>query len=504
MEADKTYDQAESTAETPIIESITDEQRIMRSADQEMLDAMAEQQRTIEYLLAHYGDQQFHYGPYDGTVSDIIALCPPIKSMLGAGPEAIIGWLDQYKVDQQEDDVLGEDEDTTEDEVGEERGKTHDETQRKEGDDVKKATRKESLEKEVKGVREKVTEKREKGTLKERPVKEKKRTKEPVKRQAKSEVKFDTKKETRAQSTSSKKEATKKRVATKSREKESFAARKMPEKGGSAPYPKLKHQSEPIQSTKAVALEAREIASKVHIKDEGEPLFIHRKSHRMVNEVTIQRDIDQELPAVNLEAMVQKETETETGYSAREMIDVIQSWTELARREAPLAVAVTQMVQDLMMTETLDGIEMIQSYDNISSEIFETASPELYALYAAVVSVRETVDRLYAAKTQQECRECIDQLTIELTVILTNLGYENPERIIREYMMSHPIDSLKLLIRQLEQALRYRIYQEARKVSLQTQQVSLPRHERLGKITAYIMALLGNVSNDTNFGTEAI
>jgi hypothetical protein len=62
-------------------------------------DQRLEREQTIQRLINNYGGQLFKYGSRSGTVGDIIDLCPAADVVLEQGFDAMVGWIDGYKVD---------------------------------------------------------------------------------------------------------------------------------------------------------------------------------------------------------------------------------------------------------------------------------------------------------------------------------------------------------------------------------------------------------------------
>lgn len=58
-----------------------------------------EREETIRRLGDYYGGQLFKYGSHTGTVNDIIDVCPAAGVVVAQGFDAMVGWIDSYKID---------------------------------------------------------------------------------------------------------------------------------------------------------------------------------------------------------------------------------------------------------------------------------------------------------------------------------------------------------------------------------------------------------------------
>lgn len=218
--------------------------------------------------------------------------------------------------------------------------------------------------------------------------------------------------------------------------------------------------------------------------------------------------LEESIIAENFEAEEVAEPETVV-LETDEVEKYFEEWRGLAEQEAPVEVAFETIIMQLdaeatpdeAEDEALEQIEVIDEpvfnveYETLSEEtpsetlemVLETeAHPELYVLLVATKSAKRSVEQLYTACTQEECQVYVEQLVQDLTIILRELGYENPEKIIRDFLRTHSPEALKLLIEELERAL----YQATvRNLSGRRLHASR-RHVRVGKFVQHVMGLL--------------
>lgn len=209
------------------------------------------------------------------------------------------------------------------------------------------------------------------------------------------------------------------------------------------------------------------------------------------------------------EALLEPDDEANESYDRVELNEVIErfeAWRDDAKAETPIDELFIKAVEDLDATFTEASIgadvteEVLRSETEVSYEEFDLssedvieqfdvsiedeASPELYAMLLAVKSSRKTVEKLYTAKTKQECAEYINEIIIELSTVLRALGYDDPERIIRDFLSGHSPESLKNLIVELEKSLRHTVY---RGVNARKAHGVSKRQGRVSKFINYIM-----------------
>lgn len=186
----------------------------------------------------------------------------------------------------------------------------------------------------------------------------------------------------------------------------------------------------------------------------------------------------------------------------QENVEYFEEWQEIAQEEAPLDIAFITMTEGLdakqgeveleyaegllaapneVLNEEFDEIELPSDADETNSQ------QKLRTLLVAVQTSKQAVEKMYSAKSKEECATYIDELTTELIVVLRALGYENPEKIIRDFLYSHSPESLNNLIQELEFALRRTLNRQARQLRAHHVQ---NRHARLGKFVGYIMQAL--------------
>jgi hypothetical protein len=157
--------------------------------------------------------------------------------------------------------------------------------------------------------------------------------------------------------------------------------------------------------------------------------------------------------------------------------------------------AIEYAFEDFQKAEILQDLQGQEIFDSLLSE---QASAELVTLLTAVRVSKKSVEKLYGAKTKEECAQYLNEIIVELTHILEALGYKYPEYYVRDFLSGHSIEALRSLINELEKSLRHAMYREVR----QTQRHQAKhRQTRLGKFVSYIMQAASSklfVSQTTN------
>jgi hypothetical protein len=157
--------------------------------------------------------------------------------------------------------------------------------------------------------------------------------------------------------------------------------------------------------------------------------------------------------------------------------------------------AIEYAFEDFQKAEILQDLQGQEIFDSLLSE---QASAELVTLLTAVRVSKKSVEKLYGAKTKEECAQYLNEIIVELTHILEALGYKYPEYYVRDFLSGHSIEALRSLINELEKSLRHAMYREVR----QTQRHQAKhRQTRLGKFASYIMQAASSklfVSQTTN------
>ncbi len=504
-------------------------------------DKQEQKEATRTYLIDYYGDQQFQYMQHTGTITAILDVCPPVRDMLVQGPQAIIEFVDGYKIENKVEDENDEDEsDESEDPFS-----IRTQPSEKKEPDTPKPEQKEAA-------------KPEKPANTPSPEK---RTEEPVAKEGTehplpSSVKPKNQEAKKAaKEVPSKKEKTEKVGEV---EKVGEAESVVSQKSEPLPKPVLENETAPkveAEKDEQAAVMSEEII--IQVREEVEPtkpenetvdsptepasLFEQVVLHEQADEVEIEADspIDiagaEPAPIIELaaEQTVEKVAEeaTEEVEATQELesaheVTYIERWAEAAQQEAPLEVLFETMVEDVLAsleqeddredeeegefegadgdafdapnistsleteTEAEEPVEVPLELENLEDPENTEPSlphPELQSLLGAVASVRESVDRLYQAKTKEECATHIEQITIELSVILRGLGYEAPENIIREYLRTHSPEQLRQLIERLEAALRQATRQDVRRRRAGHVHV---RHARVSKFVTFVMSAL--------------
>ncbi len=489
----------------------------------------AAREETIEQLNDHYGDQLFQYKKYNGTIQTIIDLCPAVQYIVGQGFDAMVAFVDKYKVDE----IVKEPE--------EEKKPETEVVEQKQNDDVKDNS-------EVKSKEEPVQKVEQEKATKDTPS-------QSVEASNKSEA-IESDIVSKGESRSAKDQS----VSTAVLKKDTFqkpepkvttievieevvetpevvqdikpvVVVQMPEVIPIAPEVDdsqgsdiSKREPEPTRIDAVIepnVVERTEVPealkpvelSELSIEPQSEEII---ESHQDVRVETIREAIETEddkqedLTEILLAETKDERVELNTSFEDDEITELFEDWQELAKQKAPFDVVLAAITDQLEETigrddQFTDGNDIADESnefnmvvadlykdetlnDESNSELDELlkkeARPELYAMLTAVQSAKKTVEQLYEAKTKEQCQFYIEQLVQDLVIILRGLGYENPEKIIRDFLNTHSAESLYALIKELEASLRHAMWHDVRR---QQAYKANHRHARLGKFVSYIM-----------------
>ena len=355
-------------------------------------------QRNIEKLLSYYGDTQFVYGSHRGTVIDMTNLCPPIQSALDRedGFEVIVGMVDGFKVKE----AIKADENDKDDKKADEEPKSA--PAKTDDKPPKKSLKTEAI--KEKPVRESKTKARQPKpklvTLEKKSVKSKIKSKEsagsrPV---AKSEIHVEKAEESvqKAVEKVTEKPSVAEAVPTSSALKPEKALEKTPEKTLEKVEPKEEKpkKDEPPKST--------------FIKAEPRPELL-----RPVEIITIPHS------------------------------EIFETWRELGEKQTPLETSLTTIIDEL-------AIQLNAINESEAEPMPELAAPELGIVLSRVRTAKAAFEKLYAQATPEKHAEQIVVAIDELSKLLSLIGYERPNDIIRVFLENHPPQALYDLLEYLE------------------------------------------------------
>jgi len=422
-------------------------------------------QEKIEILAAHFGTQYFKYGKHEGTFDEMINLCGAVRMMIDQeSPEAIVDWLSEYVVDTPEPakDEGEPDNDTSEvveDELDDDKKPV----------EISKVLPVEPVKKSL-------------------PVPDKKPTESPV---ADTNIVVPVAV-----------------VAAISLQKEQENVIEVPAVAEVQPVevPKVVvpiiERSDVVETPKDIIEEPEQVNQqqehKEHIETPAEmPAELPTEEEAVEAPIVAIRDEPHE--AIELSDFIDNEAdevfyEAENDEPISEIIEdekielsvaeVFDSWQELAEEDVPLEEFLVAMVEGLS-SEVQVVPQAAQEVIIETDEGLEKVSPELQSMLAEIVTIKAAVERLQYAKTKEECSTEVEEIITRMTELLRLLGYENPEKIIRDFLYTHPLSSLFELIEALEISLRQRIQQEA--VRSQQKGNVHKRHLSFGRFVLYVM-----------------
>jgi len=432
-------------AEALEAETLSDDELLMRALAEEGFINHEQQesleisrQATMDEVRAHFGGQVFQYKQYSGDIDTIFALCPEMRRIIDQGAPVVIATFEGHKISNTDDQMEnGEQVEEASEETRNELETTHD------------AQTKEAKPKTTPG---------------------------------------DTKQDHLTTPLLKKDKPVQAAQAKKPFIKEDKAAKEIKSRPKQVTPPEL--PSIRRQKVEKKEVEKQEVAPTylpfvAHMMDEGEPLVITDtyEIRPADKETVIEHALREEMPDERIET---PELYIVTEPIERVEADEVNESDEIVERD--VTIEISQNITELVQVEASLDTLFVAIIEVIEHDEMPESDESLYALLSAVALTKESVEQLYAAATKQECAEALEQIVMRLTLILHDLGYENPEAIIQAYMNTHSIDSLKYLIERLERLLIVQLERNGRAVSKSTD--VHPRHTRLGKIASYIMKLL--------------
>ena len=410
-------------------------------------------QEKIEILAAHFANQYFKYGKHEGTFDEMIDLCGAVRMMIDQeSPEAIVDWLSEYVVDAPEpaknEDELDNAPEETKDELGDD----------KKSVEISKVPTIEPSKKSP-------------------PVPDKKSTESPV---------VGT------------------NIVVPVVAVAAISLQKVQENVIEAPkvvMPIVEH-SDVVETPKDIIKEPEQVNQKQEHKEHIETP-VEMPAELPTEEETVEAPIvaieEEPHEAIELSDFIDNEAD-EVFYKAENdepiseiiedekielpVAEVFDSWQELAEENVPLEEFLVAMVEELS-SEVQAVPQAAQEVVIETDEVIEKVSPELQSMLAEIVTIKAAVERLQHAKTKEECSTEVEEIITRMTELLRLLGYDNPEKIIRDFLYTHPLSSLFELIEALEISLRQRIQQEA--VRSQQKGSVHKRHLSFGKLVLYVV-----------------
>lgn len=459
--------------------------------DIEVLDREAQRTRNIELLISHYDEQQFKYKSHQGTITGMINLCPPIQNMLedAGGFDAIVNWIDDCKVKPEsvDEDAEGSDE----------KSDAEEHTAVALNDDVKKPL-----------------------ATQETPRTPQKHEAVIPKKDAENErVPQDAPLKTSTQPIVNESKTKAFVSKTDNHIEPQFTIKPV---SVSAPptdaTPIIEMVVEPRLSIKESTEHTHSINSP---QSEETPILneIKEDYHLIESDDTIERVMNNEVTSfetaselveagVPIESTVSLTEEkvsqlseihvdeerniiAEASYEAigdlaQEPIiipssEILKEWQDFGENKQPLEIALVSMVEALSQFEDTDNGEESKK-PNMMSVI---DAPELQIVLRRVEKSRTALERLMNATTQEECHENVCELIKEVSQLLTLIGYENPNRVIQNFIAHHSIQSLRDLLEYLEVSLRYSLEKQS------TISITMKRDSRHGsQLAKFAMRLL--------------
>lgn len=500
-------------------------------------NAIENREATMERLTSHYGGQLFQYGKYHGTISEMLDMCSAVKSTLGDGFDAVVSMIDDYKVDEIILEEKTSDEESNPDEnilsLNHDEKKPHDkpkvEVDKKDEKSLIDAKKEEAV---VKEEPETAVEVRVEALEKAAPEvvvapiimdnKSEKKTREKKKAEEEAEA-FVEKEAVDTPSESAEEVVIVAPVAVEvSTTEKPREAKELNEVAQAQPESVVIEVTDTLEEVPALAVTeelAQEATQLSMPESEPEPIELEELSEPKVEHIELptkeptdilERAIEVETSSEDMpeekvelfevESMSPEESHQEVHGEKidHHVAEIFDDWSELAEDDAPLETLIITMTEQLEevapieqeVPEEESEKELVLETVTIElseMELEEDARPELYMLLQRVQSAKASVERIYQAKTKEECIEYIRQLTEDLSAILLALGYDNPEAIIKQFLTTHSPEVLRGLIAELEQALRQAIQREVYQRRMRS---TKHRHVRLTKFVSYVMKAL--------------
>ena len=415
------------------------------AAEKESSDA--EREKLIERLVDYFGDDQFKYIAQNGTVhigtvTQTIDLCPMSESILKGGFDRVVEWITPYKI---------------------EKPKVEEE------------------EAEPEPINEPATAPN--VPIKEVAKKLEVSVKEVAKEKPKTATKLSEKKEVEVI------------VAAPS-----IVIVGPPIAAQVEEVITRMNKTEVVHAVAASKVESSPIEDKGGAVDEVivTPTLLSREDiveePGVVEKLDVHIDLADFLPVVpddEIETVVEERTDEITvNQEATESVrppTYFEEWQDLVEKETPLEMLLVTIIDELPISSD-DDVELVE----LSDDLEFTASPELYTLLTEVRLVKTAMDRLNSAKTKEECDKYLNEVVVSLVKLLRSLGYDSPEKLLREFLKTHPLSSLYDLIEALEKSLRVNIQHEL--YLKNSNGHTRKRHASFGRLVLYVLQTLSGRS----------
>jgi len=454
----------ETIVHTAVVTEMDDRERRKGAKAAESIAPEFDKQETIDFLVSYYGDQWFNFMGRQGTVLDVINLCPQIESVIGLGPDYILSWLNPYMAERPVEEKT--DEPSRENEIPDDSSDANQDTGKVADKPI--VFEKTGVEKPVQLIVEKT---------------------KPVATVSLSNV-------PRVVASA----AVIKDIAIKSKDVnkkiDSIVLDEIP--SSPAVVPEV-----PVRKIKTVDLAASidapdEVAAPSSSNDQ--------KVENVVDDTELKQQIIELEHGVHFEDFidvvnddpVSNSEEAEGDYN-QELLDLeeqespiiedMTSWRSLAQEDVPLDELLVTVVEQLhtKSNEVLEsGDEILE--DLLGAEMNDLETPELQTLLIEVHSVKTALRRLYSAETKEECQTHVTEVIVSLAQLLRSFGYGDPEKMIRDFLATHPLMSLQELVDELELSLQRSIRYEALR---RKQYVHHKRHSAFGR---FVLSVLQSIS----------
>ena len=402
-----------------------------------------EREKTIEQLTDHYGDQIFEYGSHVGTVTAILNLCPMSEYFVKQGFAAVVAWINGYKQKETPEEV---EDNPAEDDLN------------SESSDNEKTEAKKSVIEVKTIIKDDVEEKSARIAVESKAVEIEK----PLKIQSEEKI-----------LAVDEEVAPIEIVVPETAEQKAEVEITVPE-------------AAPEASAEAATIVERRVIDEEVISEDA-PVKMAE---------IIEEKVPTEKEDVLLEALVQEQASTEIEpIEEVKSFEYFEQWQELAKEETPLDELFVSIVEQLP-TQEYETAEMTELTDDEIENLDKNISPELRVMFVEIQKVKKVIEKLYTAKTKEECDAYVEELVLTLTQLLRSLGYDNPEKMIRDFISNYPLSSLYELAEALEQTLRLNITHEATKVVIHNPVQK--RHISFGKFVLYMLQTLSGKSAATD------
>lgn len=406
-------------------------------------------QETIDFLIEHCGNQIYDYMGHKGTIIDIINLCPPAKSILKLGPDFVLNWIGPYKVMEQEEVI----EDDT-------KVKKNSNTQGSEesvAQEVKKNEATNTNEKPVKKADKQVVAKKIDANI---PVAVIIPAAVPVKESA----------------------------AQKDPANEHVEAVSVLEEPS---VHVVKNEAVSVDRVEPVEIEPAEIEKAIVetlVDNEADMTDTESVVSSDESFVDSAQDAVEIFPKDSIEPVSEETQVIEVPEKHFDIMDHYETWQELAETETPVDVFFVSVIEKLNTgDEDLLLGEILSMDDALEQDVYETSLPELQALLVEVRTVKTAIKKLYQSRSKEECETHVDDTVIALSELLRSFGYDNPEKLIRDFLYAHPLMSLSELLDELERSLELSIRRET---YVQKQATHRKRHSSFGRLVLSVLQAL--------------